>query len=185
MMDKALAMVTDWLLCASSLVDHEFIQLPVAGAEESEYRERVYCYELYHQWRCHWSKDFPFSLSGEVDKAGHPLIRKSPKPDFLVHIPGQMTNLLIVEVKPKNADGKKMVEDLMKLTRFRRDLRDRYKNPANYYEAYFWVYGLPIAEWPELRSEIRKASEGKDLDYSLMKCFVHEQAGTKASQVTW
>jgi len=184
-MDKELAMVTDWLLCASSLVGREFIQLPVAGAEEQKYRERVYCYELYHRWRCHWPEGFPFSLSGEVDKAGHSLIRESPKPDFLVHIPGQMTNLLIMEIKPKNADDTKMADDLVKLTHFRRDLKDRDNNPANYYEAYFWVYGLPIAEWLQLRSKIKKASDGKDVDYSLIKCFIHEQAGTKASQVDW
>lgn len=184
-MDEALAMVTDWLLCSSSLVGHEYILLPVAGDEDQEYRERVYCYELYHRWRCHWPKVFPFSLLGEVDKARHPLIPKSPKPDFLVHIPGQMTNLLIVEIKPKNADYTKMAEDLVKLTHFRRDLKDKDNNPANYYEAYFWVYGLPIADWPRLRSKIKKASDGKDVDYSLIKCFIHEQAGTKASQVDW
>ena len=141
-MDEALARVTDWLLCASSQVGLEYMQLPVAGAEEQEYRERVYCYELYHRWRCHWPEDFPFSLSGEVDKARHPLIRKSLKPDFLVHIPGEMTNLLIVEVKPQNADETNMADDLVKLTRFRRA-------PANYHAAYFWVYGLPTGRVPK------------------------------------
>ena len=102
-MEEPLRLVTEWLLCASSLVDEDYIQLPVADSEDLEYRERVYCYELYHQWRMHWPKNFPFSLSGELDKSGHPLIRDKSKPDFLVHIPGQMTNLLIVEVKPKNA----------------------------------------------------------------------------------
>lgn len=90
-MDDELAQVTEWLLSASSQIGREYFQLPVAGAEEPEYRERVYCYELYHRWRCHWFDSFPFSLSGEVDKTGHPLIRGAPKPDFLVHIPGQMT----------------------------------------------------------------------------------------------
>ena len=184
-MDKELAVVTDWLLCASSMVDHEFMQLPVAGSEEPEYRERVYCYELYHKWRCHWPKDFPFSLSGEVDKAGHPLIRKAPKPDFLVHVPGQMTNLLVVEVKPQNANQAKMAEDLVKLTHFRRDLEDGNGNPAGYHEAYFWIYGLPIAKWPRLRAKIQEVLDGEDVDYRLIKCFIHERAGTKASRVTW
>lgn len=178
-------MVTDWLLCASSLVGQEFIQLPVAGAEEPEYRERVYCYELYHQWRSHWPQGFPFSLSGEIDKSGHPLIRNKTKPDFLVHIPGQMTNLLIVEVKPKNAIRSEMAEDLVKLTHFRRDLKDRDNNPANYYGAFFWLYGLPIEEWPKLNSQIKEASKGKDVDYSLIKCFVHEHVGVKAKHVEW
>jgi hypothetical protein len=184
-MDKVLSMVTEWLLCASSLVGQEFIQLPVAGAEEPEYRERVYCYELYHQWRSHWPPSFRFSLSGEIDKNGHRLIRNKMKPDFLVHIPGEMTNLLIVEVKPKNAVSSKMAEDLVKLTHFRRDLKDKYNDPANYYEAYFWLYGLTIDEWPKINSQIKRASKGKDVDYSLIKCFIHENAGKRATQVAW
>jgi hypothetical protein len=39
----------------------------------------------------------PFSLGGEIDT------NRGWKPDFLVHIPGQMTNLVILEVKPGNA----------------------------------------------------------------------------------
>lgn len=184
-MDEALRLVTDWLLCASSLVDQEFIQLPVADKEEPEYRERVYCYELYHQWRNHWPKGFPFSLSGEIDKSGHPLIRNKTKPDFLVHIPGRMNNLLIVEVKPKNAKHKKMAEDLVKLTQFRKDLKNTDNSSANYYEAYFWLYGTSIDEWPEVNSKIKKAAEGTDVDYSLIKCFIHEGAGMKARHVEW
>jgi hypothetical protein len=184
-MDKALRLVTEWLLCASSLVGKDFIQLPVADAEDPEYRERVYCYELYHQWRTHWPKGFPFSLSGEIDKSGHPLIRNRTKPDFLVHIPGQMTNLLIVEVKPKNAVRLEMAEDLVKLTHFRRDLKNKDKSPANYYEAYFWLYGISIDEWPKVNSQIKKASKDKDVDYSLIKCFIHEGEGIKAKHMEW
>jgi hypothetical protein len=75
-MVEALELVTEWLLCASSQLGRHYFQLPVAGsdAEEAEYRERVYCYELYHRWRCHWAEGFPYSLCGEVDKQGHPLI---------------------------------------------------------------------------------------------------------------
>lgn len=185
-MDRELRLVTDWLLCASSQIGAEYIQLPIAGSEELEYRERVYCYELYHRWRCHWPEGFPFSLSGEVDKARHPLIRNSPKPDFLVHIPGRMVNLLIVEVKPQNADEARMVDDLKKLTRFRRDLKDPYGDPANYHAAYFWVYGLPVAEWPQLRERVVGEAQGsKDVDFSLITCFVHEGPGRRATSVHW
>ena len=179
-------MVTDWLLCASSQIRPEYIQLPVAGSEEPEYRERVYCYELYHRWRCHWPEGFPFSLSGEVDKARHPLIRKSPKPDFLVHIPGLMVNLLIVEVKPQNADESRMADDLKKLTRFRRELKDPDGNPANYHAAYFWVYGLPVDAWPQLRDGVvRELAGTKEVDLSLIKCYVHEGPGQRATSVDW
>lgn len=44
-MDRDLEIVTEWLLCASSQVGKDYFQLPVAGKEEPEYRERVYCYQ--------------------------------------------------------------------------------------------------------------------------------------------
>jgi hypothetical protein len=72
------------------------MQLSVAGAEARVYRERVYCYELYHQWRCQWANDSRFELSGEADKIGDPIIRRNAKPDFLVHVPGEMQNLLVL-----------------------------------------------------------------------------------------
>lgn len=79
----------------------------------------MYCYELYHHWRNQWSPRCRFTLSGEVDKTNHPLIGGKSKPDFLVHVPGKMDNLLVMEVKPANAKVSKMVKDLKTLDRFR------------------------------------------------------------------
>lgn len=185
-MQRELALVTEWLLRASSQIDDEYFQLPVAGCEELEYRERVYCYELYHRWRCHWPSDFPFTLSGEVDKAGHPLIRSKQKPDFLVHIAGRMDNMLIIEVKPANADRARMIEDLNKLTYFRRELRDQYGNPGNYHAAYFWLYGLSIDGWPEMRRQLlASVRETVEFDRSLVTCIIHQAPGTRASVMPW
>ena len=185
-MREQLKLVTDWLLQASEQVGPEYFQLPVAGAEEPEYRERVYCYELYHRWRCHWDDDFPFSLGGEIDKSGHPLIRGAAKPDFLVHIPRHMTNLVIVEVKPSNASAAKMTADLKKLTSYRRDLRDQNGLAASYYAAYFWVYGVRVDQWPELRSRLlAEIGRSRDFDPELVSCFLHEQAGSRAIAVRW
>ena len=97
--DSLLAMMAS----ACGRVAPEYFQLPVADAD-SVYRERVYCYELYHQLCCDWH-DFPFSLGGEIDKGRHPYFRGGPyarsKPDLLVHQPGNMErNLACVEVKP-------------------------------------------------------------------------------------
>jgi hypothetical protein len=184
-MDQALSLVTDWLLCASAQIGPEYFQLPVAGKEEPEYRERVYCYELYHRWRMHWPDGFAFTLSGEIDKNKHPIIRGQPKPDFLVHIPGQMTNLLIVEVKPANGDRADMVGDLKKLTRFRRDLVAP-DQPGNYFAAYFWIYGLSISDWPALRSDLFGKMRGtNEFDQTLVSAIVHEHAGHRALFVPW
>ena len=62
---------------ATKNISREFYQLPVAGKEDPIYRERVYCYELYHQLRSLWPTETEYTLSGEVDKSGHPLIRNN------------------------------------------------------------------------------------------------------------
>lgn len=185
-MKEELQVVTEWLLHASTQLAPEYFQLPVAGAEEPEYRERVYCYELYHRWRCHWAEGFPFALSGEVDKQGHPLIRGDSKPDFLVHIPGRMSNLLVMEVKPANSELARMSDDLKKLTRFRRDLRDQDGSPANYCAAYFWLYGLALRDWSGLCRRLLEAVAGSEhFDRALVSCIVHERPGVRAVAVAW
>lgn len=184
--EAPLTKVTEALLKASSQITDGYFQLPVAGQEIPVYRERVYCYELYHQWRLCFPSDSAFSLSGEVDKARHLLINDGSKPDFLVHVPGSMNNLLIVEVKPKHADPGRMADDLKKLTRYRRNLKDSTGKAANYEAAYFWVYGLSSENWPKLRDEVRGIVKNPDdVDVSLIKVFVHEKAGAPAVEVSW
>jgi hypothetical protein len=185
-MDHLLAEVTKWLLEASSQIPDQYFQLPVAGMEEPEYRERVYCYELYHRWRCSWPKDFPFSLSGEIDKTGHPLIRNGPKPDFLVHVLGEMTNLLIVEVKAANVPVRRICDDLQKLTHFRRDLVVPGQH-GNYQAAYLWLYGLSIDLWPDFRETLLLEAGRRDpyIDCGLINCFVHPQPNVAAVSLEW
>ncbi|MGA2315423.1 MAG: methionyl-tRNA formyltransferase-like protein [Thermodesulfobacteriota bacterium] len=92
------------LLKATALIAPEFFDLQVASTDATIYRERVYCYELYHQLRQTLPIGFPFTLQGEIDKRNHPIISKACgaiKPDLLVHRPGDMenSNLVVVEVK--------------------------------------------------------------------------------------
>lgn len=62
-------------------------------------RERIFCYELYHQMRCNWSSNLPIKIHGEIDKRGHSVFN-GENPDFIFHIPGQFeNNRVIVEVK--------------------------------------------------------------------------------------
>jgi hypothetical protein len=127
------------ILCqATERVPQEYFQLPIDGREDPIYRERVYCYELYHQMRSAWPPDSQYTLSGEVDKSGHPLIRgnglDNAKPDFLVHIPGDMGgNYAVMEVKPINVSRKGLLKDLTTLTAF--------LNFAGYERAIFLIYG--------------------------------------------
>lgn len=113
----------DALMAATAGVPAHYFQLPVAAEGQAEvvYRERVYCYELYHQLRnvldCERLAE-GYALNGEIDKQGHPIIRPSA-PDLLFHVPGHMSqNLVIVEVKPINAKPKGIRKDVKNLTYF-------------------------------------------------------------------
>lgn len=108
----------------SEMSDPHYFRLPVAGPEKPVFRERVYCYELYHQLRNRLEDSFPYRLCGEVDKSGNPMFEqeelKGRKPDFIVHVPGKvpMMNLVVVEVKPVDASLADIGEDIAKLQAF-------------------------------------------------------------------
>jgi hypothetical protein len=128
---------TEMLVAATAAIDGLYMQLPVDGGE-AQFRERVYCYELYHQLRLRWPIHSDFAINGEVDKRGHPfaaLRATMAIPDFLVHTPGSMAgNYAIVEVKPATAQVSGIREDLRKLMRFRQD-------DIHYERAIYLFYG--------------------------------------------
>ncbi|MDR7307942.1 hypothetical protein [Rhodoferax saidenbachensis] len=133
--------LNDLLGAATSAVEHIYFQLPIAG-QAPAYRERVYCYELYHQLRLRWPQGCPFKLNGEVDKAGHKLLRQVEadkyKPDLLVHIPGDMSgNFAAIEVKPCTASLNAIRKDLRSLALF--------SNSVGYQRAIYLVYGNETA----------------------------------------
>ncbi len=123
---------------ATKEIRGNYFQLPIDGQGAPIYRERVYCYELYHQLRLAWPENSPYELSGEIDKSGHPLIRgnhlDNVKPDLLVHVPGSMdNNYAAIEVKPIIAKKSGIKKDLETLTAFLRH--------ANYQKAIYLFYG--------------------------------------------
>src|SRR5689334_19126753 len=95
--------LTALLADATASIRPEYFNLPIHGGSPV-YRERVYCYELYHQLRLKWPDNCPLMLNGEVDKTAHPILSglgaSYAKPDLLVHGPGDMSrNYAIIEVK--------------------------------------------------------------------------------------
>lgn len=122
---------------ALSRISVEYFQIRIDGGDPV-YRERVYCYELYHQLRCLWPPTSPYRLNGELDKAAHPILKKlgadRAKPDLLVHQPGYMKgNYAIVEVKRAAVKCSDIRSDLVKLSLF----RDR----VGYPRAIFLLFG--------------------------------------------
>lgn len=108
---------------ATAGVPSKYFHVHIDGGDPI-YRERVYCYELYHQLRCLWPVESEFFLNGELDKSAHPILREIgadyAKPDLLVHKPGYMNgNHAIIEVKSSNAQNEGITKDLNTLALFR------------------------------------------------------------------
>jgi hypothetical protein len=109
---------------AAANVPPEYFRLLVAQAPEI-YRERAYCYELYHQMRSLWlpANQTDYRLCGEVDKRGHPYFagdKGASNPDFIVHIPGTDDNYAVIEVKTRTglSDRGGLEKDIETLLRF-------------------------------------------------------------------
>ena len=141
------------LISATAKIESRYFNFPVAGAENSIYRERVYCYELYHQLRCILGNAIPYTLHGEVDKRGNldiPPELQGTKPDFIIHVPGTKKNLVVIEVKQTNNDNNKIKEDI-----------DKFKKFLNYgyYRAIMLIYGDNESKVKYARSEIDSLSE--------------------------
>jgi hypothetical protein len=125
------------LRAAAAKVEDHYFQVEIAGLARPAFRERVYCYELYHQLRNVLGPDFPYKLDGEIDKRRHPLIEAelgANKPDFVVHEPGDMgQNLVVIEVKALPVRTAELSKDLNTLKGFLRI--------AQYYRGVLLLYG--------------------------------------------
>ena len=153
-----------------------YFHLSIDGGD-SIYRERVYCYELYHQMRLNWPDHTEFYLNGEVDKAAHPILRTlgadHAKPDLLVHRPGYMTgNHAIIEVKSSEADAEGIRKDLETLSLF--------KSKVGYQRSIYIIYGQKAAAVAD--RVIRIARELKGLED--IELWLHLAPGEPATHNT-
>lgn len=150
----------------------EYFLLPVQGGG-SVYRERVYCYELYHQLRCLWPDECEFVLNGEVDKQQHPNFDGPgyPKPDFIVHVPGRAENFAAIEVKGPGASLRDIRTDLSKLLQF------QYWYPRLLY----LVFGVhPVTA----RNRIVESAEN-ETDLYPIELWVHSTTGMPVIRMPW
>lgn len=153
-----------------------YFWLEIAGGAPV-FRERVYCYELYHQMRCLWPVDCIYTLNGEVDKAGHPLLRELTasrlKPDLLVHGPGYMAlNHAIIEVKSTTASERQLAKDFQTLQRF--------QFHVGYQRAILLVYGEANPRFlSRLRDAHQSVAGSEAVEVWLHRCpgLVAERAG--------
>ncbi len=161
------------LTLATSRIPDDYFWLPVADTEEVIYRERVYCYELYHQLRMLLDEDEDlrsYSLGGEVDKRGHPIIRHYV-PDFVLHKPGAMDNLVVMEVKPIHASVAELRKDIKKLKYF-------VKPEVGYLYGIQLVYGSNDTAIDRFREEIAETNDDH------LRLVWHQQPGKGAEMVS-
>lgn len=94
------------IIQALNNVDQAYYKLKTTYDNTGIVRERVFCYELHHQFRLIQEslKLFDYTIHGEIDKSGHNLFDKDDQknPDFVFHQAGTMKkNLIVIEVKGK------------------------------------------------------------------------------------
>ena len=172
-LDRGAAMHTRILQRATRSIDSGYFHLNIDGGD-AVYRERVYCYELYHQMRLRWPRDTPYYLNGEIDKAAHPILMHlgaaHAKPDLLVHQPGYMTgNHAVIEVKTSRAGHDGIRNDLEKLSLFLKKVL--------YRRAIYLVYGYEAdADLTERIRQISREIEG----LAQIELWLQQEPGTQA-----
>lgn len=181
--DEDIIQFLSHLAKATASITEDYMRLRVAGSNDPVHRERVYCYELYHQLRKTTTDNYPYMLCGEIDKQGHAEMRKQgldgKKPDFLVHIAGKMNgNLAVLEVKPVGARKQQVEKDLKVLTAFRRH--------AKYRCAVYLVYGTGVEEFHQLKDAATSSADcNNHIDLELIDLYWHKTAGRQASRQNW
>lgn len=164
------------IAAASSRVAQVYFRLPIYGSDPVS-RERVYCYELYHQMRRDWPDGCLYVLTGEVDKRNHAAMGalgvNLEKPDFLIHNPGNMDdNHAIIEVKPAHAEPREIRKDLETLTLFRQG--------PEYDRAIQLFYGY--AEPDELMARVHAAAAHVP-DSAGIQIWHHAEVGDLAERI--
>lgn len=165
---KDFARFNSALECAVLAIDQFYFLVPRANSK-SVYRERVYCYELYHQLKLQLKKmkfSSEYSLNGELDKVGTKSL-KGKKPDFIFHQPGDdYHNLLTMEVKSSRYDVASFCDDIRKLKFFQKE--------KDYFGGIMLIYGDVDVH---VQQEIRGTLTNNIL------CYIHGFPGNKPEKI--
>jgi hypothetical protein len=160
------------LLSATEMIEEKYFLTKITqanGGEKSVYRERIYCYELYHQIKV-VCKDVHMNIFAEYDKSGSSFYAGTSlsrvKPDFLLHHPGNTkNNHIAMEVKSsaaRRSDLQKDIEKLIKLT-----------DDHGFKFGVYLIYGKDAIVKGNIANEYIENTPK-------IKIFTHDKAGTKA-----
>jgi len=109
------------LRAALSKIDPGYFMLATTYEPSGIVRERVFCYEFYHQARTLMGDDYPLSLNGEIDKRGHIdfAMQDRKNPDFVFHIPGTHAgNTIAIEAKGRLDRPGEIIADILTVRAF-------------------------------------------------------------------
>ena len=152
---------------ASPAIGQSYFFLPIARRDRPIKRERVYCYELYHQLRLALRRS-ELVLTGEPDKRGHPDF-PSINPDFILHTPGHhLDNSAAIEVECR-LNFSHLEKDLRNL----KVMRDR-----GYQTLVLLLFANEHVPWPTLQL----ASLEAEIDLSEIAVLLHRTAGQAATR---
>lgn len=131
-------------------------------------RERVFCYELYHQMRLVQSDRGlnDVQIHGEIDKSGHIAFDRNARknPDFVFHIPGMMQgNAIVVEVKGKieGTYQEGVYKDIVTLSKFANNTHYYHSGVLIIYNYTFEEFSRKIGEFLKNRLQENKVSTDK------------------------
>lgn len=131
---------------ALAQIEPEYFKLATTYRRKGIVRERIFCYELYHQMRLLMPINHrlllhnELTLHGEIDKSGHRDFAKQDQanPDFVFHAPGtHAANTLVIEVKGR-ITRKGILKDFQTLLAF--------IGNYGYQAGAFVLYNHPFAE---------------------------------------
>ncbi len=141
-------------------------------------RERVFCYELYHQMRLLHQDTGEIQINGEIDKSGNTDFEElHSNPDFIFHEPSEhKNNKIVIEVKGIINDDKKGVEAIKK--DFRTLLFFINKRKVKYETGVFILYRYNFQEFKnmfkETLMEFVKGKKNRNIYIITIKSFGQE-----------
>jgi hypothetical protein len=153
---------------ACGAVGEKYFLLPIAGRGQPIRRERVYCYELYHQLR-NELQGATLTLTAEPDKSGHPSFGKGRRmnPDFIFHVPGDHSqNAAVIEVECE-VTLKHLTKDIKNL---------KAMQARGYVDLILLLFAVSKVPWDRLV----KAAIAADFDLDLLKVVLHSKVGSPA-----
>lgn len=146
-------------------VEEKYFNFAIVGKDKDVstiYRERVYCYEIYHQVRILQDNEYSLikesvDINCEPDKRGNTWFKEPVNPDMIFHKAGNIDeNYLVLEVKNNlngeinDSDDKPIgvYKDIINLYRFIKD--------SNYEMACFYLYGQEADKIKEVIPKVLK-----------------------------